>query len=243
MDTDSHGDIKPPSPYGVYQEAMGLFEFFRLLRHFPDLAAQPKGSREPVLVIPGYGTSDRITGLLRFYLKHLNYMPMGWGLGRNNGKVPELLDLLAKKFMRPEIRLKQPINLIGWSLGGYLARELARDYPERVRQLITLGSPVIGGPKYTVTAGWYRRMGYDLDQIAAVVAERNKKPLTVPITAIYSKKDRIVSWHSCIDKFSSHIENIEVASRHIGMPFSPEVYRIIARQLSTKSPHPIHPAA
>jgi len=56
--------------------------------------------------------------------------PMGWGLGRNNGKVPELLDLLAPKFIRPETPLKQPLNLIGWGLGGYLARELARDYPE-----------------------------------------------------------------------------------------------------------------
>lgn len=231
MDTDDYDDIKPPSPYGVYQEAMGLFEFFRLLRRFPDLAAQPKGKREPVLIIPGYGTSDRITSLLRFYLKYLNYRPMGWGLGRNNGKVPELLDLLAQKFMRPKTRLKQPLNLIGWSLGGYLARELARDYPEDVRQVITLGSPVIGGPKYTVTAGWYRRMGYDLDEIAAVVEERNKSPLAVPITAIYSKKDRIVSWHSCIDTFSRNVVNIEVTSRHIGMPFAPAVYRIIAKYL------------
>ena len=231
MDTDTYGDIKPPSPHAVYQEVLGLFEFSRLLRHFPDLAAQPKGNREPVLVIPGYGTSDRITSLLRFYLKYLNYLPMGWGLGRNNGKVPELLNLLAQKFMRPEPPLKQRLNLIGWSLGGYLARELARDHPEAVRQVITLGSPVVGGPKYTVTAGWYRRMGYDLDEIAAVVEERNKSPLAVPITAIYSKKDRIVSWHSCIDTFSRNVVNIEVTSRHIGMPFAPDVYRIIAKYL------------
>jgi pimeloyl-ACP methyl ester carboxylesterase len=86
-------------------------------------------------------------------------------------------------------RLGAPVRLIGWSLGGYLAREVAREHPHAVQQVITLGSPVIGGPKYTAVAGAYRRRGVDLDAIEAEVAVRNELPLDTPITAIYSQSD------------------------------------------------------
>jgi len=225
-------EIKPPSPRGLIKEALGLLEFARLLKKFPDLARQPGGNGEPVLVIPGYGTSDKITAVLRLYLKHLNYTPMGWGLGRNDGNVPELMATLSETFFPDGTSPAGRLHLVGWSLGGYLARELAREYPTQVRQVITMGSPVVGGPKYTVTAGWYRKMGYDLDEIERAVAERYARPLTVPVTAIFSKNDRIVAWQACIDRQSPNVKHIEVRTTHSGLGFDPDVYRIIARRFA-----------
>ena len=225
-------NIKPPSPLGLVREAFGILELARLLSYAPNLIRQARGKKEPVLVIPGFGTSDNMTAVLRLYLKFLNYTPIGWGLGRNHGKVPKLLDLLSKKFFPGGTAPAGPLHLVGWSLGGYLARELAREYPEQVRQVITFGSPVIGGPKYTVTAGWYKKMGYDLDEIEQTVADRYKKMLSVPVTAVYSKKDRIVAWQACIDLRSPNVEHIEVKTTHTGFGFSPDVFQIIAARLA-----------
>lgn len=172
MNSRHDESITPPSPLGLIKETLGILELVRLVKNGRELIRQPTGNKEPVLVIPGYGTSDRATSLLRRYLKYLNYTPLGWEMGRNNGNVPELLSLLGDKFFnrdRPDVK---HLRLIGWSLGGYLARELAREYPDQVLRVITFGSPVIGGPKYTATAGFYVKMGYDLDAIEQAVADR-----------------------------------------------------------------------
>jgi pimeloyl-ACP methyl ester carboxylesterase len=92
------------------------------------------------------------------------------------------------------------VRLIGWSLGGYLAREAARDCPDLVHQVITLRSPVVGGPKYTLVAEAYRRRGIDLDEVEAQVEARNSVPLRTPVVAIYSRNDAVVEWEACIDR-------------------------------------------
>jgi pimeloyl-ACP methyl ester carboxylesterase len=225
-------NIKPPSPFGLVKEVFGILELARLLLNFPNLVRQPRGNGEPVLVIPGYGTTDKITAVLRLYLKYLNYTPLGWGLGRNDGNIQKLLAALSKKFFPKGVSPAGPLHVVGWSLGGYLARELAREYPDQVRQVVTFGTPVIGGPKYTVTAGWYKQKGYDLDEIEKVVADRYAQTLDVPVTAIYSKNDRVVAWQACIDIYSPNVEHIEVNSTHLGFGFAPDVYRIIAERLA-----------
>ena len=132
-----------------------------------DLAAQPKGSGQPVVLLPGYGAGDASTALLRPYLRYLGYDACGWGLGTNTGDVPALIPKAAQLVAEIAAETRQPVRLIGWSLGGHLAREAARERPAAVSRVITLGSPVIGGPKYTAVADVYRRQGYDLDAIAS----------------------------------------------------------------------------
>ena len=227
--------IKAPSPFGLVKEVYGILELARLLLNSPSLVMQDRGNAEPVLVIPGYGTSDKITTVLRLYLKYLNYTPLGWGLGRNDGNIQKLLSVLSEKFFPGGISPEGPLNIVGWSLGGYLARELAREFPDQVRQVVTLGAPVIGGPKYTVTAGWYRQRGYDLDEIEKNIADRYSQTLNVPVTAIFSKKDRVVAWEACIDIDSPKVEHVEVKSTHLGLGFAPDVYRIIAERLALKN--------
>jgi pimeloyl-ACP methyl ester carboxylesterase len=125
-----------------------------------------------------------------------------------------------------------PVRLLGWSLGGYLAREAARERPDLIRRVITLGSPVVGGPKYTVTGRYYVANGYDLDEIEALVASRDAVPLQVPVTAIFSKRDGVVAWQACIDHVNADVEHVEVRATHFGLGLSPDVLELVARRLA-----------
>lgn len=230
--------IQPPNSFGVIREARGLIELPRLLVLFPILALQPRGNREPVLILPGYGAGDGSTVILKAYLRLLGYRARGWGLGRNRGPVVEQLPRLLRRLASFSCRCQQKVTLIGWSFGGYLARELAREQPDLVQQVITLGTPVVGGPKYTVVAEKYRRRGIDVEAIAAEVEWRNQAaPLETPVVAIYSRADGIVAWEACIDRQTPNIEHVEVRTTHIGLGFSPEVYRVIAQRLAQSNGH------
>ncbi|HEX9787259.1 MAG TPA: alpha/beta hydrolase, partial [Candidatus Binatia bacterium] len=142
--------LEPPDPSRVMREARGLIELPRLLLRFPELACQPRGHGQPVLILPGYGAGDVSTILLKCYLRLLGYRARGWGLGRNTGNALELLPRILKRAASLARRSQLKVHLIGWSFGGYLARELARERADLVGQVITLGTPVVGGPKYTV---------------------------------------------------------------------------------------------
>lgn len=222
----------PPSVWGLLKESRGFLEFPRLLLEFPDLARQPKGQGEPVLVLPGYGGSDASTFVLVQYLRFLGYEARGWKLGRNHGRVQKLVPRVMRRLEQIAQKSKQPVRFVGWSLGGYIAREVARERPDLVDQVITLGTPVVGGPKYTMVAEAYRRQGVDLDEVEAAVAARYDNPLKVPVTAIYSRSDQVVAWQACIDHHSPSVDHIEVKTTHFGLGFAPEVYRIIADRLA-----------
>ena len=225
-------EIQPPNPIGLLREARGLLELPSLLLRSPHLARQPRGRGQPALVLPGFGAGDASTAVLRAYLRYLGHRPRGWGLGRNRGDVPMLLARVLEKLDRIAAEERQPVALIGWSLGGVLAREAARERPAAARLVITLGSPVIGGPKYTAVAGFYRRQGIDLDAVEAQVAARNQQPLATPVTAIYSRSDAVVAWRACIDRHAPSVDHVEVETTHLGLGFSPRVFEIIAERLA-----------
>ena len=196
--------LRAPSPSYVMREARGLIELPRLLLRFPSLARQPRGNGEPVLILPGYGAGDGSTMILKGYLRLLGYRARGWGLGRNTALSVDSLPRLLRRLGNLSRRSKQKVAIIGWSFGGYLARELARERPDLVRLVITLGTPVVGGPKYTVAAESYRKRGIDIEAIAAEVEQRNRMAnLEVPVVAIYSRKDAMVAWQACIDSHNS----------------------------------------
>jgi pimeloyl-ACP methyl ester carboxylesterase len=121
--------------------------------------------------------------------------------------------------------------LVGWSLGGYIAREYAREHAGQVRKIVTLGSPVIGGPRYTATAARYRAQGHDLDEIERAIANRYATPLDVPVAAIYSKRDGVVAWRACIDQWSPNVRHVEVDETHLGLVLSPRVLSIVADEV------------
>jgi hypothetical protein len=236
--------LQAPSPAHVMREARGLIELPRLLLRFPSLARQPRGNGEPVLVFPGYGAGDGSTMILKGYLRLLGYRARGWGLGKNHGAASDSLPRLLRRLGNLSRRSKQKVAIVGWSFGGYLARELARERPELVRLVITLGTPVIGGPKYTAAAESYRKRGIDIEAIAAEVEQRNRiANLEVPVVAIYSQKDGLVAWEACIDHHTHNIEHVEVKSTHLGFGFSADVYKVIAQRLKRFSGHDAAPTA
>ena len=224
--------FQPPSPAGVIREARVLLEFPRLMFRFPELIRQPRGRGQPVLVLPGYGGGDGSTVFLKSYLRLLGYSVTGAHLDLNSGNVPELLPRLLKRILAICRKTLQEIHIIGWSFGGFLAREIARERPDIVQRVITLGTPVIGGPKYTVLARGFRRRGIDLDAMEAEIEARNQILLRTPVTAIYSRADAIVAWEACIDRAASNVEHIEVRTAHMGFGFSPDVYKVIAQRLA-----------
>jgi hypothetical protein len=224
--------LQPPSTAGVIREARVFLEFPMLMLRAAELARQPRGHGEPVLVLPAYGAGDGSTAILKTYLRLLGYRVSGWHLGRSSGHVPELLPRVLRRIFFMARKFQQPVRVIGWSFGGYLAREAARERPDLVERVITLGTPVIGGPKYTVIAPQFKRRGIDLDAMAKEIEGRNRVLLQTPVTAIYSRADGIVAWQACIDPNGANVEHVEVRTAHIGFGFSPEVYKIIAQRLA-----------
>ena len=191
-----------------------------------------RGRGEPVLLLPGLGGGESSMFVIRAYLRALGYAVFNWGLGRNDGKVQEKLPQVITALLERYEETGVPVALIGWSLGGYLAREAARDHPYAVSRVITMRSPLVGGPKYTATAGFFRRQGVSHDALEARVAARYHVPLQVPVTSLYSKTDGVVAWQASIDHWSPLAENVEVDTTHFGFGFSREALSLVAERLA-----------
>lgn len=221
--------IQPPPRSAILNELFTPAYLARSLFTQPPWFSVPRGRGQRVLVYPGFGGSNASTAVLRGYLQSLGYSVSGWKLGRNGEDVQETLDLLKEDLARLS---EGKVTLIGWSLGGYLAREVARECPERVDQVITLGSPVVGGPKYTAIAQVFESGALSIDEIERMVDERYREPLRVPVTALYSKSDGVVAWQACIDEWSPQVEHVQVYTSHSGFGFDASVFRIIAERLA-----------
>jgi pimeloyl-ACP methyl ester carboxylesterase len=124
-----------------------------------------------------------------------------------------------------------PLTLIGWSLGGVVAREVARDLPDLVEDVITLGTPVRGGPKYTRAAALFRQRGMDLDWIERGVERRASRPIRARITAITSPTDAVVGHAATYDAHSPDVRHIDIDASHLGLCFNPTVWKLIADAL------------
>lgn len=186
-----------------------------------------RGNGRPVLLLPGYGMHSRSMGLLQRYLRQLGFDAHQWSLGTNNGDMKSSLPKVQADIDRLNHQSGQSVAMVGWSLGGTMARECARDQPAKVRNIITLGSPVVGGPRYTAFKPMFEKRGFDLERAANTVLARYRKPLLTPVTAVYCQQDSIVNWQACIDRFSPNVTHVAVDTPHMSMPFSVEVMQIL----------------
>ncbi len=198
------------------------------------LRAAPSGDGHTVLVLPGLGATDASTATLRKFLTGLGYDVHGWGLGLNIG--PSVGVVRGMRELLRELAVGAKVSVVGWSLGGIFARELAREHPGMVRQVITLGSPygmtdlrqTRVNPLYQLLARFY------VPGAAMPPPERTRPPFPVPSTSVYSKSDGIVAWQTCITTPATRQENVAVNSSHLGYGYNATVLWLIADRLAQR---------
>ena len=231
--TRNHAEpLPPPSLALLALEIRAAWEFGSVLPAWPALRRAPRGDGHPVLVFPGLSASDASTVPLRRYLQSIGYAPQGWNQGFNFGPRAGVLET-ARRCVREAVETAgRKVSLVGWSLGGVYARELAKEMPENVRGVVTLGTPFAGHPKST--NAW--RI-YELTSGRSIEREHSRFALAtappVPTTSIYSRSDGIVAWQGSIQKADhAQVENIEVFASHLGMGVNPSAWWALADRLA-----------
>jgi pimeloyl-ACP methyl ester carboxylesterase len=222
-----------PSALLMVLEGRALAEFAAHRLRWTFLRDLPRGDRHPVLIVPGFGASDAATAPLRRVLERLGYNAYGWDQGRNLGMRPPIKEGLRTRLHKLHERHQAKVSLIGWSLGGVFVREMARHAPQYVRRVITLGSPINGHPGANNLMGLFKLInrGKPVNLDLEGFRRRIVAP-PVPCTAIYTRRDGIVSWECCLEDQAPNTENIEVSGSHLGLPYNPQVIRVIADRLA-----------
>ena len=228
---------RPPSAMLALTELpRALAEFGSLPWAAPLLAQAPRGDGHPVLVLPGFTTTDLSTSVLRRYLKRQGYDAHSWDLGRNLG--PRAIgregEKLVDRLNAVHELTGRKVSLVGWSLGGVMARMVSRRVPDAVRQVISLGSPFTGSPRSTNVWRAYELLtGQRVDDAHTKEQLRESAtPPPVPSTAIWSREDGVVAWQNCVEPFARNSDNIEVHGSHCGLGVNPAVLYAIADRLA-----------
>ncbi|KDQ03372.1 hypothetical protein EN35_04305 [Rhodococcus qingshengii] len=213
----------------------GLVDIASLLLAAPWLLRSPRGDGHPVLVLPGLLTSDVSTLALRTYLSFLGYRVHGWNLGLNTGPTATVVDGLPAALAEVADRYEQKVSVIGWSLGGIYARKLARDLPDSVRQVVTLGSPFgLTSLEQTRVGSLYARLSGNhaiLPPVDGIESEQGS-PISVPATSVYSRHDGIVPWQACCETSAGLSESIAVQGSHMGLTHNPSALWTVADRLA-----------
>jgi len=232
--------FRPPHELLYLTEPLrAMFELGSLHLARPWLNTLMEGDGHPVLVIPGFTAGDISTAVLRDFLSELGYLPCRWNQGINFGIRRELYDGVRSVLLQLHEEYACTVSLVGQSLGGIYARELAKEHPQAVRQVISLGSPFndLAGEASNVTrmykyfnqdhlskSGQFEMMGWELDS-----------PPPVPTTAIYSKGDGVCHWRACIQHGGhEQVESIEIIGSHTGMCVNAQAMYVIADRLSQR---------
>lgn len=228
--------VKKPSLFWLATETgRALFEWSTNIPfRFLDRHKKGSGDGHPVLLLPGFMATDSSNKPLKKYLKKLGYDAHGWEIGRNFAKV-EYIELLINRIRELHEESGMKVSLIGWSLGGIYARQIAKEVPDLIRQVITMGSPFAGVTEQN-NARWLHNIitvGKGTQNVDPKLLADIPVPPKVPFTAIYTKQDGIVPWEVCYEKCESPlIQNIEVRGSHLGLGVNPTVLNIIADRLS-----------
>lgn len=230
-----------PSLLHLFSEGRTVLELGVTTMMMPLLMQAPRGDGHPVYVIPGFMASDISTKPMRTFLKAKGYKPQGWGLGRNLGThivggENVLSDALLDQVIKLNVKHNQKVSLVGWSLGGILAREIARVVPDCVRQVISLGSP-FNGPKGSapVASKFFEMINGDIGSREPKALQRMLLPPPVPSSAVFSRTDGIAHWEACMDSVmceKGQTENIEVKGSHMGLGHNPQALWVIANRLA-----------
>ena len=220
-----------PRRAGLVAEIGTALQPWRLAFQAPRLRRAPRGDGRPAIALPGWKAPDATTAPLRGYLRSLGHDARGWGFGINQGDVEAKRDEMVVKVRSLAEECGRSVNLLGWSLGGVVAREVAREAPEAVHRVVIYGSPVVGGPTHTAGVDAYDPA--EVERIRTLQAHLDQtQPISTPITAIFTRNDTVVDWRACIDRYSLDVTTIEVGSTHVGLGIDPDVWLTVAEALA-----------
>lgn len=230
----------PPLLASFSEAARATAEFWLLQASYGVLKAHtPEADPRVILVLPGFGGGDITTHQLRRFLKDKGHHAYGWDGGVNTGPGQAVFQHIKTRFN--QLRAAHPgrgLTVIGHSLGGIYARELARAFPENIEQVLTLGSPFGAGLHPQSTNGLVRKAfglinGKDNPFLKnSDLARQSLQPPPVPTTSIYSRSDGVVHWQTCLNPRQGQSENIEVRGSHCGLVLNPLAFVVIADRLA-----------
>jgi pimeloyl-ACP methyl ester carboxylesterase len=225
--------LRPPGLGLLLAEMRGIFELNASLLMSPLLMRAPRGDGHPVLALPGFLASDLSMAPLRRYLTELGYDAQAWQMGRNLGGISRMRAALRERLAAIHATTGRKVSLIGWSLGGVYARDLALHAPDMVRYVVTLGSPFANDVRATNATKLYEALsgetvGDDPEFLEAIAGD-----LPMPATSIFSRADGVVNWRTCLLRPSATAENIEVyLASHVGLGVNPAVLWAVADRLA-----------
>jgi hypothetical protein len=231
---DAEELVAAPGPWQLILEARAPWELAALLAATPWLNQLPHGDGHPVIVFPGLGASDGSTLPLRQFLRQRGYTPYAWQQGFNFGPRHGVLDAARARVRHVAERHGEAVSLVGWSLGGIYAREIAKEQPDIARCVVTLGSPFAGHPRATNAWRFYELVSGQAVHSDAELLAQIRRPPACPTTSIYSRSDGIVAWQCSLNEAAPHTENIEVHASHVGMGMNPLALYVVADRLAQR---------
>jgi pimeloyl-ACP methyl ester carboxylesterase len=212
------GRLRPPGLGLLLAEVRGIFEFNTSLLLSPLLMRAPRGDGHPVLTLPGFLASDLSMVPMRRYLGELGYDTHAWKMGRNIGGVSRMRAGLRDRLAEIHGMTGRKVSLVGWSLGGVYARDLALQAPDMVRYVVTLGSPFASDIRATNATRLYEALSGEAVEDDSELRRAIAGDLPVPTTSVYSRTDGVVNWRTCLVRPSESAENIEVhLASHVGL--------------------------
>jgi pimeloyl-ACP methyl ester carboxylesterase len=227
---------RAPGPLLMLLEARAPWEAAAMLAAMPWLNSLPQGDGHPVLVFPGLAASDLSTVPLRRFLRqrgHWTHGKQGFNFGPRRG----VLHASRERLKQLAERHGRKVSLVGWSLGGVYARELAKELPQLVRCVVTLGSPFTGHPRATNAWRVYELLSRQSLHDNPALQQQLRQAPPVLTTSILSRTDGIVSWQCSVNEPLPHTENIEIPASHVGMGVNPLALYAVADRLRQDPQH------
>ncbi|MHB9880995.1 esterase/lipase family protein [Pacificimonas sp. ICDLI1SI03] len=222
--------IAPPSRTQYLKEVRAIGEFAQFLLN-NRTASLPRGDGHAVIVYPGFLAADTTTFLLRRRLATLGYDVHGWGQGQNLGLRRDTLPEMRSHLIRVAERSGGPVSLVGWSLGGLYAREVAKRRPDCVRLVVTAGTPCIGDMRGNHAWRLYERLNDHWVNSPPLPNDLEELP-PVPLTSIYTDGDGIVAPQCANIGNGERHESVCVRSSHVGLAWNHEVLAVTANRLA-----------
>ena len=232
-EAQASGRLRPPGLGLLLAEARGILELNASLLLSPLLLRAPRGDGHPVLTLPGFLATDLSMVPMRHYLSELGYVAHAWRMGRNTGSVSRTRIALRDRLREIFEESGRKVSLVGWSLGGVYARDLALRAPEMVRYVVTLASPFANDVTATNATRLYEALSGERVDPDSALSREVGGDLPVPTSAIYSKADGVVNWQTARLRPSARAENIEVRlASHVGLGVNPAALWAVADRLS-----------